>query len=237
MQYFCGKSKISKPLSAFLNSQLKDGMSFYDLFAGSCNVISKIDGNRSRYANDMHKELIAMWRYVLAGGELPTEITAAQYLGIRQSETSPDWLKAFVGFGCSFAGKWWGGYARGGVQGKKNYTMFARNSTLKKASTMVGVTFTHGSYKDIVPEPNSMLYCDIPYRNTTGYSTGSFNHDEFYSWAVGMSHLGHTVLVSEYLHNLPDGWKVVWQHESKKVIRDRDGIPQPTIEIVMTLVS
>ena len=237
MRYFGGKAKISKPLSAFLNSQLKDEMSFYDLFAGSCNVISKIDGNRSRYANDMHKELIAMWQYVLDGGELPTEITAAQYQEIKQSETAPDWLKGFVGFGCSFAGKWWGGYAREGLRGERNFAMDARNSTLKKASTMVGVTFTHGSYKDVVPEPSSMLYCDIPYRNTTGYSTGSFNHDEFYSWAVGMSHLGHTVLVSEYLHNLPDGWKVVWQHESKKDIRDKDGVQQPTVEIVMTPAS
>ena len=82
-----------------------------------------------------------------------------------------------------------------------------------------------------------MLYCDIPYRNTTGYSTGSFNHDEFYSWAVAMKSLGHTVLASEYLHNLPDGWKVVWQHESKKDIRDKDGVQQPTIEIVMSPMS
>ena len=231
MRYFGGKAKISVPLSAFLNSQLKDEMSFYDLFAGSCNVISKIDGNRTRYANDMHKELIAMWQYVLDGGELPTEITAAQYQEIKQSETAPDWLKGFVGFGCSFAGKWWGGYAK--CKRGDDYVSQARNSTLKKASTMVGVTFTHGSYKDVVPKPNSMLYCDIPYRNTTGYSPGSFSHDEFYSWALAMSHLSHTVLVSEYLHNLPDGWKVVWQHESKKCIRDRDGVQQPTIEIVM----
>ena len=88
MRYFGGKSKISKPLSAFLNSELKGGQPFYDLFAGSCNVVSKIDGNRSRYANDMHKELIAMWQHVLSGGELPTEITAAQYQSIRQSETA-----------------------------------------------------------------------------------------------------------------------------------------------------
>ena len=175
-----------------------------------------------------------MWQYVLDGSGLPTEITAAQYQEVKQSETAPDWLKGFVGFGCSFAGKWWGGYARGGVQGKQNYAMCARNSTLKKASTMVGVTFTHGSYKDVVPEPSSMLYCDIPYRNTTGYSTGSFNHDEFYSWAVAMKSLGHTVLASEYLHNLPDGWKVVWQYESNKSILDKDGLRQPTIEIVMS---
>ena len=49
-----------------------------------------------------------------------------------------------------------------------------------------------------------------------------------------MKNLGNTVLVSEYLHNLPDGWKVIWQYESKKDIRDKDGLQQLTIEIVMT---
>ena len=54
------------------------------------------------------------------------------------------------------------------------------------------------------------------------------------AWAVDMKNLGNTVLVSEYLHNLPDGWKVIWQYESKKGIRDKDGVQQLTIEIVMT---
>ena len=112
MHYFGGKQRISKPLAAFLNSQLKPGQAFYDMFCGSCNVVSKIDPNRDRIANDLHKELIAMWRYVQQGGELPDEISEEQYKQIKES--GADWLRAFVGFGCSFAGKYWGGYARGG---------------------------------------------------------------------------------------------------------------------------
>ena len=45
MRYFGGKQRISKPLSIFLNSQLKENQTFVDLFCGSCNIISKIDDN------------------------------------------------------------------------------------------------------------------------------------------------------------------------------------------------
>ena len=108
MQYFGGKQRISKPLAEFLNSQLYPGQAFYDVFCGSCNVISKIDPNRPRIANDPHKELVAMWRYVKHGGQLPDTISEEQYQEIK--EGGEDWLKGFVGFGCSFAGKWWVGY-------------------------------------------------------------------------------------------------------------------------------
>ena len=46
MRYFGGKQRISKQLSQYLNSQLKDNQPFVDLFCGSCNIISKIDKDR-----------------------------------------------------------------------------------------------------------------------------------------------------------------------------------------------
>ena len=61
MRYFGGKQRISGPLSDYLNKCLKKEQPFVDLFCGSCNVISKIDNNRLRIANDKHEYLIAMW--------------------------------------------------------------------------------------------------------------------------------------------------------------------------------
>lgn len=231
MQYFGGKQRISKPLAAFLNAHLKGGQAFYDVFCGSCNVISKIDHNRDRIASDVHKELIAMWRYVQAGGELPDEISEEDYYHIKES--GQPWEKGFVGFGCSFSGKWWGGYARGGEG--RSYCQNAKNSTLKKMQTMEDVILVTCSYKDInIAHKNAMIYCDIPYKNTTSYSVGQFNHEQFYTWAKMMKWKGHTVLVSEYEHNVPEGWKAVWRYESKKDIRDKEGVQQPTVEILMT---
>lgn len=231
MQYFGGKQRISKPLAAFLNSQLKPGQAFYDMFCGSCNVISKIDPNRDRVANDLHKELIAMWRYVQQGGELPDEISEEQYKSIKLS--GENWQKGFVGFACSFSGKYWGGYAR--CNQGKNYCKLSKSTTMKKLSTMQEVLFVTCDYKQMnIAHKNAMIYCDIPYKGTTGYSVGAFNHEAFYAWAKKQRWKGHTVLVSEYEQNVPDGWKVVWRHESKKKIRDGENIEQPTVEILMT---
>lgn len=63
MQYFGGKQRISKDLSKFLNCQLEDGQPFIDLFCGSCNIISKIEPNRIRIANDKHRYMIVKWRW------------------------------------------------------------------------------------------------------------------------------------------------------------------------------
>ena len=40
-----------------------------------------------------------------------------------------------------------------------------------------------------------MIYCDIPYENTTEYQSGAFDHKRFYDWAVKQSEL---VVISSY---------------------------------------
>jgi len=235
MQYFGGKQKIAKPLSQFLNSQLKNDQAFYDLFCGSCNVVSKIDPNRNRYANDLKKELIAMWEYLQKGGTLPNTVSEEEYQDIminRNTNKYPDWYKAFVGFGCSYSGKYFAGYARN--SSSRNYAMSAKNSTEKKFQTMNDVIFSSGNYFDVNLKPKSLLYCDIPYKNTVGYSVGHFEHQKFYTWAETKSKEGHSVFVSEYKDNLPKGWKIIFEIESRKYIRNKDGQQVLTSEIVMT---
>jgi DNA adenine methylase len=232
MRYFGGKAKIAKELALFLNSQLKEGQPFVDLFCGSCNVISKIDSNRVRIANDLHPQLIEMWKYAQAGGELPSVCSEEDYKEARHNVDGrfPEWYRGFVGFGCSFAGKYFGGYARGGTQ---NYCLSAKNSTENKLRGLSTVIFTGKSYENVLIRPSSLIYCDIPYENTTKYSVGDFNHKEFYKWAKQKTTEGHSVYVSEYLHNAREDCEIVWSKESKKDIRDKDGIQQTTIEILM----
>ena len=233
MQYFGGKARIAKPLAAYLNSQLKEGQPFVDLFCGSCNVISKIDSNRVRVANDLHYELIEMWKSVQKGCFNPIRISEEEYKAIKkdQNEDYPAWLRGFVGFGLSFSGKWFGGFARNSRG--DDYFSGALNSVKKKSEKLVDVKFSNKSYKDVALPENSMLYCDIPYKNSTGYSVGDFNHEEFYKWAEQKQSEGFTVLVSEYSKNVPNGWEIVWQYESKKDIRNSEGVQENTIEVLM----
>lgn len=43
--------------------------------------------------------------------------------------------------------------------------------------------------------PHATVYCDIPYRNTKTYRSGTFDHDRFYAWADSRD---FPVFVSEY---------------------------------------
>lgn len=231
MHYFGGKAKIAKELSQYINSILKPGQTFVDLFCGSCNVVSKIDSNRIRIANDIHYELIEMWKAIQSNQDLPSIITEEQYKDIRYND-HPAWLKGFVGFGCSYSGKWWGGFARSNPK-NRNYCLNAKNSTLRKVSGIKDVEFHNKQYYDVNIPEGSLVYCDIPYKNTTKYSTGHFDHDKFYTWAKENSHK-YTILVSEYEDNIQDGWDVIWKMDSKQDIHSKIG-KKHTVEILVKL--
>lgn len=234
MQYFGGKVRISKPLTEFLNSELKEGQTFVDLFCGSCNVVSKIDNNRKRIANDKHPYLIEMWKALQQGWIPPTHVSEEDYRRIKV-DTSDKALHGFTGFGLSFAGKWWGGYCRNSRG--DDYSSNAHNSVLKKLTKLMDVQFVNNDYKNVDLPEQSFVYCDIPYKGTTQYHKGLlgvFDHVEFYQWCRNKAEEGHSVYVSEYLQNVPEDCTVVWQYKSKKDIRDKDGIQQPTTEVVFT---
>jgi DNA adenine methylase len=233
MRYFGGKAKIAKELSLFLNTELKQDQTFVDLFCGSCNVVSKVQAKR-RLANDLHKELVSLHKAVQQGQELPKELSAEMYLSIKNNKLNyPEYLVAFAGFGLSYSGKYFGGYAR--CSRGDDYCGNARNSLLRKHQTLVDVEFSCGDYSSLSIPWGSLVYCDIPYKNTTKYSTGAFDHEKFYEYAKEKTSEGCRVLVSEYEHNVPEGWSVVWRHESKKDIRNKHGVQEKTVEVVMCL--
>ena len=228
MQYFGGKSRIAKKLGAELQSRLKPNQTFVDLFCGSCNIVSNVKAEK-RVANDVHPQLMAMHKAVQAGWVPPEVVTEEDY---RLAKTSGEaHVKGFVGFGCSFSGKYFGGYCRDGTS--RNYALNAKRSILKKHSRMKEVLFYCGSYEEVKLDPESLVYCDIPYQSSTGYSNGKFDHEKFYSWAKSAKAVGHTVLISEYAKNVPDDFEIVWQVESKKDIRNKDGIRLETVEVLM----
>lgn len=57
-----------------------------------------------------------------------------------------------------------------------------------------------------------MGQCDPPYQGTTGYKTGTFDHDKFFDWCREQAKK-NVVFVSEY--NAPDDFECVWQGEIK----------------------
>lgn len=235
MRYFGGKQRIAKPLSEFLNSQLTEGQTFIDLFCGSCNVVSNIRQDVKRYANDKNKYLPVLFERLQQGMVLPNNISEEDYATIKKMpEISLEdvAIKAFVGFGCSFAGKWWGGYARGGNQ---NYALCAKNSLARKSDKLKDVGFFCMDYSEFICPEGSLVYCDIPYKGTTQYSAvGAFDHEAFYAWAKSQKQC--RVLVSEYKHNVHECAIIVWEHKSKKNIRNKEGVQEETVEVLFEFI-
>ena len=233
MQYFGGKQRISKQLSQYLNSQLKDDQPFVDLFWGSCNIITEIDNNTVRIANDKHKYLITMWKALQDGWIPPDEISRREYEFIRKNKDDAPHLTGFVGFGCSFAGKWFGGYAYNSKG--DNYCSRSKKGCINKLSYLNDVEFYNLNYDELNIPKGSLVYCDIPYKGTTPYckeEVGTFNHDEFYQWARDNSSI-YDVYISEYKDNIPEDFEIVWEMESRKCIRNAKNEAVRTTEVLI----
>ena len=90
-----------------------------------------MQGFSRKILNDKHAYLIAMLRGVQNGYELPELITPDQYQLIKADKDWDPVLVGFVGFGCSFGGKWFGGYARNATG--TNYALQSKRSFGKNA--------------------------------------------------------------------------------------------------------
>lgn len=133
-----------------------------------------------------------------------------------------------------FAGIWFSNYASD--NSGRNYCLNAHNSVLKKLKTLKEVIFYNDDYNKVNIPTSSIVYCDIPYKNTTPYckkEVGIFNHDEFYQW-VEENKDKFTILISEYKDNIPDNFEIVWELESKQDIRSSNGEKKKTVEVLIT---
>lgn len=215
MQYFGGKAKIAKHIVPYLESVRKENQPFLEPFIGGANIVSQMSGER--YASDFNEYLIAMYKGVQQGYELPDELSEEKYQHIRHNKDEDKVLTGFVGFGCSFAGKWFGGYARNKQQ--HNYCKASKNSLQKKMSNMKDVTFAWRDYKTLEPK-GMLIYCDPPYKGTTKYSgTPDFDSDEFWEVMKRWS-LNNDVYISEY--ESPAGFTSVLDIPTRTNIRDKN---------------
>lgn len=81
---------------------------------------------------------------------------------------------------------------------------------LEQLQQLERLTITSLDYRDVIIKPNSVVYCDIPYKGTAGY-LGNFNHKEFYDWAATRD---FPVYISEY--NIDDPrFKLIYKVDRK----------------------
>ncbi len=211
MKYMGSKNRHSKDLLSIILKDRKDNQYYIEPFMGGCNLIDKVDGNR--IGNDIHYYLVELFKAISLSWIPPDFVSNEEYNEIRlnKDKFAPE-LVGFVGFGCSYSGKWFGGYARGNDNkgNPRNYTLESKKNILGQAESLKNVQFYNKNYWELEIPANSIIYCDPPYQGTTKYKD-KFDHVKFWDWCRLMSISGHNVYISEY--NAPDDFECLWSKE------------------------
>lgn len=215
MQYMGGKSRISKEIASILTSNLGGGQrAFVSLFCGSCAIEAKVNA-KVKILNDKHPYLIAMWQALQNGWQPPDIVTKDEYYYIKEHKDENPALAGFVGFGCSFGGRWFEGLA----SNKKgdNYCARANRSLMKDLPNLMDATFTCLDYRNVEIPDGAVVYADPPYAGTKKYATllGNFNHEAFWEYMRELSKT-HKVFISE--QTAPNDFECIWSKEQTRTL-------------------
>jgi DNA adenine methylase len=198
MQYLGGKSRIAKKLAPII-LELAKGRILIEPFCGGLSMTEQL---HPVYASDASVPLISLIQAVRNGWEPPDSVSEAEYAYARTlPPTHP--AHGFCGFGCSFGGKLWGGYANPLTrQRKATYAATTKRTLSRQLAACASTEFGCCDYLAWKGGASTCFYCDPPYANTTAYRT-SIDHAVFWQWCEVQAALGAIVLVSE--HSAPAG--------------------------------
>lgn len=208
------KARIAKHILPIILKDRISGQFYVEPFMGGCNSLCEVSGNR--IGGDSNEYLVALFQAVTNGWIPPLTVSKQEYETVRANKQNYDKaLVGYYGFCCSYCGIWFGSYA-GSVKTKigtvRNYVDESYRNLLSQSLKLKDVNFYTCSYNELPIPSNSIVYCDPPYRGTSGYKD-AFDHSQFWDWAVQMKAKGHTVFVSEY--NAPSEFVCVWSQEVK----------------------
>ena len=208
MKYMGSKNRIAKHILPIMLAEAEKHniTTWVEPFVGGGNMIDKVPDKFRRIGTDLNPHTIAAMLAIRDfPNSLPDTVTEEEYKSIKGTPPSP--ITSWIRFECSFGAKLDNGYASNS-QGR-NYAEKGKNLALKQSPKIQTVEFLCCSYLDLTDKiTNSIIYCDPPYQNATGYKTGQFNHEEFFNWCRLMKKKGNIVFVSEY--NAPEDFELVW---------------------------
>lgn len=229
MKYMGSKSRIVKEILPIILKDRSSNQWYIEPFAGGMNVICNVDGNR--IANDINPYLIAMWQKLVSGW-VPEKISKEEYYKIKNNKNNyPDYLVGWVGFNCSYCGKWFDGFAGDAITKDgilRDFQSEAIKNCLKQVEKMNNIIFENKEYHELFIPKNSIIYCDPPYKSTTKYAY-DINHNIFWDWVRNKSKEGHSVFISEY--SAPPDFECVWQKESKSSLSANGSVGKSKLSI------
>lgn len=189
----CGKHGITK---------------WVEPFVGGANMIDKVPDSFERIGYDINDHVIHALIDIRDNvDKLPECVSEEDYRSYKG--LPPQSMTSWIRFECSFSSKFENGYAKN--KEGRNYAEKGRNLAIKQSPKIQNVQFICDSYENLDFD-NCLIYCDPPYQGTTGYKTGSFDHEKFFEWCRKQAQK-NIVFVSEY--NAPDDFIEVWRGEVK----------------------
>ena len=229
MKYMGGKYFLAKDIVQIMKSHVdpNDVDGYLEPFCGACSVLTKMNEHYKCTASDYHPDLIQLWKDVQSNVfKEPTYMDEDTYNDIKKYK-SPSAIKAFVGFGCSFGGKYFAGYADKYKNNKKeNYLQEISNSIRKKKDKLNGIEFHCCSYDAWKPS-KMLIYCDPPYQTTKypiKYRTETSKYDDFDNvqfWKVMREwSIDNYVFISET--TAPDDFVKVWSKSTHRSASQSD---------------
>lgn len=207
MRYPGSKKRFGRQLKSVIESVRTHQTAYLEPFLGGGESFEAIAPLFDRaYGGDIHEDIALMWQAVAQGWEPPIDVSEELYHSLRHQK--PSALRGFVGAGCSFGGKWFGGFARGGFNGTnpRNHQNESQRAVVRAAPAFNGAEVRHCSYEDWNPQQDTLVYCDPPYIGTLKYAY-HFDHSIFWDVMGEWSANGVTVLVSE--GTAPPHWKPI----------------------------
>ncbi|MEV4939608.1 DNA adenine methylase [Streptomyces zaomyceticus] len=223
MKYLGGKSRIASHVERLVSASSSERGCYIEPFVGGAATFSRLAPHfQTASGYDVVPDLVMMWQAAIDGWTPPTELSVDEYTELRTAEPSP--LRGFAGFGCSYGGKWFGGYARDktGRVGRDGLpyseVRTSARTVTRQAAQLRNATVTLADYRDVLVPRDAVVYADPPYAGTTGYEAADpFDTAEFWKTAEGWATGGATVLVSE--HCAPAPWVRVWEKPYASYLR------------------
>lgn len=228
MRYLGGKARIANRLAPIVAAP-----KVWEPFMGGLSMSRALDARGCKlWLSDAHPALAPLYRAIQGGWQAPEAITFETYTAARRLPDS-DPLKAFCGFGMSYGGRFFRGYSGPGAHTinsphEKDSRVIhldpcsAVTASLDwlRTSANVRAIFTVDFFSVPVRDTRLTIYCDPPYANTTGYSTGEFDSVRFWHQCREWARAGARVLVSEHTCPIPH---VVRLELQKRTMRSEKG--------------
>jgi len=219
MMYQGGKSRIAKRVAAAILSETDRRGTLVEPFMGGGAMTTALCPHFERTLTfDVMPDVAELWRAAQdPAWQPPQSCDVDTYEALRSAPPSAE--RALIGFGCSFAGKFFAGHAPSADRsGERDFLGAATRSALKQGAVMAAnnVTVTCSPYDEIAVPADAVVYCDPPYEGTISYrGAPTWDAAAFWCRAAEWGDAGAHVFVSEGAGaTVPVGWSEVWSSMS-----------------------